>query len=171
MMSCNKGLKEKESRESDEDAQKDKDWVGGQGRHLRGAPLGRDLITVREPAMNVSAGECFFQTELGGTRGSIPGEVRDVIDSQNRASTISYLSFLHRKPYCPMSGFLNRSTSDLLDKTLFWGCPVHSKTFSSTSGLCPLDCSSTRPVVTTKLPFFSASLALCFIALILCRFF
>lgn len=121
-MSCNKGLKEKESRESDEGAQKEEDWVGGQGRHLRGAPLSRDLITVREPAMKVSAGECSFQTELGGTRGSIP-EVRDVIDSQNRASIISYLGFLPRKPYFPMSGLLNRSTSDLLDKTLFWGLP------------------------------------------------
>lgn len=72
--------------------------------------------------MKVSAGECSFQTELGGTRVSVPGEGRNAIDSyDSRASIISYLGFLSRKLYCAMSGFLNRSTSDIWDKSLFWG--------------------------------------------------
>lgn len=143
--------------------------MGGPGRPPRLGPLSRHRTTVREPAMKVSAGQRSRRSWKEPALCSRGNEGRG---SQNsRASIICYLGLPPGERACPMSGFLNLSTTDILGgvNLCFGGCPVHWNLFSSIADLYPLDISTTCPLVTTKIPLIGTSLGLCFFALILCR--
>lgn len=61
--------------------------------------------------------------------------------------TLETTTKIYFKGNKPRAGFLNLSTTGILDKVVVcWGiCPVHCMILSSTHGLCLLDLSSTLP--------------------------